>query len=127
MKAASFFGFTAVILGALGAHALRDILEPQQLESFKTGVSYQMYHALLLAFIYLLMEKNRNNKILLWARNTSIIGIILFSASIYLLSLQGVLGLSLKFLGPITPIGGLFLISSWGLLAVFAFTKERSF
>lgn len=125
MKAAAILGFTGVILGALGAHALKEVLSPEALESFKTGVTYQMYHALQLLFIYYLIQKNPEFRILKWAQNLSIIGVILFSVSIYLLAMQGVWGISLRFLGPVTPIGGLFLIASWGLLMVFGFGKSQ--
>ena len=111
---------TSVILGAFGAHALKEVLTPEQLISFETGVRYQMIHAiaiLLIAFkghhFHLRYEK--------WIVNLFGIGIILFSFSIYLLNLQDVLEFKAKWLGPITPIGGSLLIIGWLLLLIDGF------
>lgn len=111
----SFFAFTSVILGAFGAHALKEVLEPAQLQSFETGVRYQFFHAIVLVMIslkghhfHLSFEK--------WIVNLFGIGIVLFSGSIYALNLQDVMGVKLSILGPVTPIGGLLLILGWGLL-----------
>jgi len=110
------FGFTAVILGALGAHALKPLLTEAQLDSFETGVRFQVYHALLLIILSQIpLVANRTILILI------VLGTLLFSVSIYLLNVQGVLGLgSLSFLGPITPIGGLLLISAWLIMLIKA-------
>lgn len=106
------FGGLAVIIGAFGAHALKSILSTEQLQSFETGVRYQMYHALLL--ILLAKFPQITSKPIL---NGLVIGVFLFSFSIYLLNLRYFLNMDfLSFLGPITPIGGLFLIASWALL-----------
>ena len=114
MNIAIFFAVTAVALGALGAHALKEILTENQLHSFETGVRYQFFHALAILFLALNTEKfnpKLNRSLYLMT-----IGICCFSFSIYLLSLQDILGFSLSFLGPITPIGGLLLISAWIML-----------
>jgi len=114
IKIAIFFAVTAVALGALGAHALKDILSDSQLHSFETGVRYQLFHAITLLILALNTEKfNHHLKKSLKLMTT---GVYLFSFSIYLLSIQDVIGISLTFLGPITPIGGLLLITSWALL-----------
>ena len=111
-----FLGMTAVILGALGSHALKEVLSPEQLESFTIGVRYQMTHVLLLMVVLLTSYFNEDVKqTSFWL---TIIGILLFSGSIYLLNLQELLGVKLSFLGPVTPIGGLFLITNWGFLAL---------
>ena len=111
-----FSGMIAVILGALGSHALKEVLSPEQLESFTTGVRYQMTHVLLLMVVLLTSYFNEDVKqTSFWL---TIIGILLFSGSIYLLNLQELLGVKLSFLGPVTPIGGLFLITNWGFLAL---------
>ena len=107
------FALLSVILGAFGAHALRDLLADSQLSSFETGVRYQMYHGLALIFSGLHADQLPKAKTL---SNLFISGTVLFSGSIYLLNLQEVLGISLTFLGPITPIGGLCLIGGWSLL-----------
>ena len=114
IKVAILFSVTSVILGAFGAHLLKDLLTETQLNSFKTGIRYQMFHAL--AILILALNKNyftdKLNRIL----QLMSVGVILFSLSIYLLNLQDLFGISLSFLGPITPLGGLFLITSWTLL-----------
>lgn len=111
-----FSGMIAVILGALGSHALKEVLSPEQLESFTIGVRYQMTHVLLLMVVLLTSYFNEDVKqTSFWL---TIIGILLFSGSIYLLNLQELLGVKVSFLGPVTPIGGLFLITNWGFLAL---------
>lgn len=121
MNIAIFFAVTAVALGALGAHALKEILTENQLHSFETGVRYQFFHALAILFLALNTEKfNPKLNRSLYLMTT---GICFFSFSIYLLSLQGVLGFSLSFLGPITPIGGLLLISAW-IMLFFSIKKQ---
>ena len=114
IKVAILFSVTSVILGAFGAHLLKDLLTETQLNSFKTGIRHQMFHAL--AILILALNKNyftdKLNRIL----QLMSVGVILFSFSIYLLNLQDLFGISLSFLGPITPLGGLFLITSWTLL-----------
>ena len=113
-KVGLIFAFTSVILGAFGAHLLKDLLSETELSSFNTGVRYQMYHALVIIILSLSQDKftNKLNRVL----KIMSFGVILFSFSIYLLSLQNILNIKLSFLGVITPIGGLFLISSWMLL-----------
>ena len=116
-----FSGMIAVILGALGSHALKEVLSPEQLESFTIGVRYQMTHVLLLMVVLLTSYFNEDVKqTSFWL---TIIGILLFSGSIYLLNLQELLGVKLSFLGPVTPLGGLFLITNWGFLALKAFKR----
>ena len=116
-----FLGMIAVILGALGSHALKEVLSPEQLESFTIGVRYQMTHVLLLMVVLLTSYFNEDVKqTSFWL---TIIGILLFSGSIYLLNLQELLGVKLSFLGPVTPIGGLFLITNWGYLALKALKR----
>ncbi|MGB1042289.1 MAG: DUF423 domain-containing protein [Tenacibaculum sp.] len=110
---AAIFGMLAVILGAFGAHALNKKLTSEQLKSFETGVKYQMYHAIVLLFIG--SHFNTPNQIMSWC---FIIGIILFSFSIYGLVLSDANGKKMKFLGPITPLGGLLLIIGWLMLLI---------
>lgn len=116
------YGMLSVILGAFGAHALKKILSVERLESFETGVRYQMYAAFFLLIAgYILKFDTSSQK---WISILMIAGTILFSFSIYLLSLQDYLGANLKFLGPITPLGGLFMILAW-LMLIFYFVKNR--
>ena len=103
---------TAIILGAFGAHALKELISDKKLLSFETGVRYQMYMGIALLAIGLW---NNGKMKLIWFNRLLIIGVLLFSLSIYLLALEEVFGVELKFLGPITPIGGMFMICSWGV------------
>ena len=112
------YGMLSVILGAFGAHALKKILSVERLESFETGVRYQMYAAF---FLLIIGFETSSEK---WTSILMIAGTLLFSVSIYFLSLQDYLGANLKFLGPITPLGGLFMILSW-LMLIFHFAKGR--
>lgn len=112
----ALFGMLSVILGAFGAHALKKTLTTDQLQSFEVGVKYQMYHAIvLLAVGY---GQGPIPAAMYWCFT---IGIILFSFSIYGLVLSDAKGKKLKFLGPITPIGGLLLVTAWLLLLINAF------
>jgi uncharacterized membrane protein YgdD (TMEM256/DUF423 family) len=115
IQAASIFGGTAVIMLALAAHALEQILDQHSLQSFKTAGEIQLFHAIALLAISQLkgISENAINRI----RQLMIAGICCFSISIYLLTLRNEIGIpSLKLLGPITPIGGILLIVAWGLL-----------
>lgn len=116
------YGMLSVILGAFGAHALKKILSVERLESFETGVRYQMYAAFFLLIIGYILKFDTSSQ--RWISIFMIAGTILFSFSIYFLSLQDYLGANLKFLGPVTPLGGLLMIVSWGML-IFYFAKNR--
>jgi uncharacterized membrane protein YgdD (TMEM256/DUF423 family) len=117
------FAALAVILGAFGAHALKEKLAPEQLQVFETGVRYQMYHAFALIILALLIEK-LNQPLMNYLGWFFVTGIVFFSGSLYLLASKSILGIeSWKFLGPITPLGGLCLIAGWVLLAVSVFKK----
>ncbi|WP_396143227.1 DUF423 domain-containing protein, partial [Flavobacterium sp.] len=109
---AIFLGLTAIILGAFGAHALKKVLTEAQLQSFEVGVRYQMYHALFLLFIGVFTFLNEKERLIIFWLTIS--GVLFFSGSIYLLATNGITNLKTKWLGPITPIGGLLLISAWG-------------
>ncbi|TQD39145.1 DUF423 domain-containing protein [Haloflavibacter putidus] len=114
--AGCFLGMFAIILGAFGAHALKKSFTTDQLNSFETGVKYQMYHALLL----LIMGFNLSfiNNLHQWAGGLIIIGVCFFSFSIYGLTFFGSKGKNVRFLGPVTPIGGLLLVIGWLLLLI---------
>lgn len=110
----SIFGFLAIILGAFGAHLLKKKLTQEQLHSFETGVKYQMYHAIVL--LVLGFQLDVSSVINLYIIYAFIIGVILFSFSIYGLVISSANNKKLRFLGPITPLGGLFLVAGWALL-----------
>ena len=108
LVSAAVFGMTAVVLGAFGAHALTGKLSEKSLSTWATGNQYQMYHALLLLFIGLAMAHFGDN---VWLRRSSylaIAGILLFSGSLYALALGAP-----RWLGPVTPLGGMCFIVSW--------------
>ena len=121
---AAFFAGLAVALGAFGAHGLQKITSDETiLHSYQTGVQYQMYHALGLLAVSVLFEKF-SHRWLRWVANCFITGIILFSGSLYLLTVLKIQGAETKWVGPITPIGGLFFIAGWLLLLV-AVTRKN--
>jgi uncharacterized membrane protein YgdD (TMEM256/DUF423 family) len=123
LLAAAFLGITAIVLGAFGAHALKKVLSVEQLQSFEVGVRYQMYHALFLLFIGVFAFLNEKERLLIfWL---TILGVLFFSGSIYLLATNGITNLKTKFLGPVTPIGGLLLISAWCYLFYAIFSKKQ--
>ena len=110
----ALYGLLAVVFGAFGAHALKKIFSEDQLKSFETGVKYQMYHALVL--LMLGFNLNLTTPLEKYMIYCFIFGTLLFSFSIYGLTLSASKGKKLRFLGPITPLGGLLLAIGWGLL-----------
>jgi len=110
---AALSGLCSVIFGAFGAHALAGMLEPRMLAAFQTGVQYQMSHTLILFITLLIRDLKQDNLLLELACYLFIAGIVLFSGSLYMLSLTG-----LHWLGPVTPLGGLMFITGWLLLAI---------
>jgi len=111
---ASILGALAVIFGAFGAHALKQLLNTEQLKSFETGVKYQMYHAIVLLLIgFNFNLETTSEKYMVYS---FIVGILLFSFSIYGLVISSAKNKKLRFLGPITPLGGLLLVCGWCLL-----------
>lgn len=117
MLFAAVAGFLGVAMGAFGAHGLKNMLSEHYLDIYKTAVSYQMWHALLLALIAVLPQQ----KHLIWAGWALVAGILLFSGSLYLLAI-----LNIGWLGMITPLGGLAFLLAWGLLAYVAFQNQRN-
>ena len=106
----AILGISAIFLGAFGAHGLKDLLEPTAIQSYKTGVSYHLIHTVAILAMY--RSNGSVTAIRLW-----IIGILLFSGSIYMLTLDELIGVNLNFMGPLTPLGGLFLAAGWGSIA----------
>lgn len=103
----------AVALGAFGAHALRQRLPPDLLAVFQTGVQYHFYHALGLVAVGLLAQHLPTSSLVRWAGGLMLLGIVLFSGSLYALALSGV-----RALGAVTPIGGVAFIVAWLLVAI---------
>jgi len=115
MFVGALMGFVGVGLGAFGAHALRGRLSPDMLAVFETGVRYQMYHAIALLAVAVLISRAEGRAVLI-AGWSFIAGILIFSGSLYALALTGV-----TMLGAITPIGGLAFLAGWVALAIAAF------
>ncbi|WP_405412439.1 DUF423 domain-containing protein [Maribacter sp. Asnod1-A12] len=111
---ACFFGMFAVVLGAFGAHGLKNLVDAQSVATFETGVRYQMYHAFFLFALGLLPSELLKSKKTIYI--CTVVGVVLFSFSIYLLALNALVEFDFKILGIITPIGGLFLIAAWAFL-----------
>lgn len=109
----ALFGGLAVVLGAFGAHALKARLTPELVATFETGVRYQMYHALALLVLALVAERRPTDGLLTFGGWLFVVGILLFSGSLYVLTLSGI-----RWLGAITPVGGTAFIIGWFCLAV---------
>jgi uncharacterized membrane protein YgdD (TMEM256/DUF423 family) len=112
---AAFIGMLAVGLGAFGAHALKSRLDESALSVYQTAVQYQFYHSLALLGVGLFCLWQPQSRLLLASGIAFLAGILVFSGSLYLLSFTGI-----RWLGAITPIGGLALIAGWSLLLVTA-------
>lgn len=118
LLAGAVFGFLTVAIGAFGAHGLKELLiANERLETFETAVQYQSIHALALLFLGLYRNVNQNN-LLKWSSIGFILGTIVFSGSLYMLSITNI-----GFLGAITPIGGLLMLFGWTAL-IFVIVKE---
>lgn len=120
---ALIMGIVAIVLGAFGAHGLKKILSTDQLTTFEVGVRYQIYHALFLLFVV-------NNSFLTLKEKAvvfylALVGVILFSGSIYLLSTSTITSIKTKIIGPLTPLGGLLLIASWSYMFYCVLLKNK--
>ena len=113
---AAVFGMLSVIIGAFGAHGLKPLISNDALMSYETGVKYQMYHALLLLFVGITnIISNKFKSIIFYL---IVLGIVLFSGSIYGLSTNALTGFNFKSIAFMTPIGGTLLIASWLFLLI---------
>jgi uncharacterized membrane protein YgdD (TMEM256/DUF423 family) len=123
---AAILGLLAVALGAFGAHLLKKHLEAEDLAVYNTGIQYHFYHALAIICVGFLY-KQYHHKTLIWSARFFLIGIILFSGSLYIMQFIKAAGApSVKWLGAITPIGGMALMLGWGFIAMyFLFDKKR--
>lgn len=120
---ASFFGALAVILGAFGAHGLKSVVSTDALSIWAKGVEYQFYHVL--ALLFLSTFGRFRNKLIDWSYYCFTGGIILFSGSLYLLATRELLNISIvNYIGPITPLGGVFFIAGW-ILLFFAALRHK--
>lgn len=112
---AAINGFLAVALGAFGAHGLKQKLSADMLAVYQTGVQYHFYHTLALFGVALFMLQMPQSPMLRWSALLFVIGIIVFSGSLYVLSITG-----MRWLGAVTPLGGVAFLCGWILLAVAA-------
>lgn len=110
---AALAALLAVAFGAFGAHGLKSVLSEADMAIYRTAVDYHMWHALGLALIGLLAERYPHARGFRWAGGAMMIGLLLFSGSLYALSLSG-----LRWLGMITPLGGLSFMAGWALMAL---------
>ncbi len=121
----AILGALAVGIGAFGAHALKEwLISIGQVETFQTASKYHFYHAFSIILIGILMQLNftkseKTHKFLIWAGNLHILGTLIFSGTLYLLCLTNI-----KWLGAITPIGGVLLIVGWVFLAISFFRNK---
>lgn len=125
IKWAAILAAIAVCFGALGAHTLEKLLVPKSLIAWETAVRYQLIHAVVILIISLndkLIRERNIHRIL----NFLILGILFFSGSIYLLSTQSLTGFNVYFLGPITPIGGVLMITAWILVFLHAVKTNKT-
>ena len=119
---AALLGMTAIVLGAFGAHALKTVLTLEQLNTFETGVKYQMYHALFLMLVGLNATTSEKAKRTIYF--LTVIGVFFFSGSIYLLATNQLTSFDFKVIGIVTPIGGLLLILAWSVFLLSWFNKK---
>src|SRR5690606_17641236 len=119
-----FFGVTAVLLGAFGAHGLADMLDAKALDTFGTGVQYQMYHAFFLMILSGLGQLSPKRKKLIYYFIG--VGILCFSFSIYLLATNALTEFDFKRIALVTPLGGVLLITGWVFLGAGVLKKGNS-
>ena len=108
----SFLGTLSVALGAFGAHALRDRIEASLLANYQTGVTYMFYHTLAIFIAVLALGKWSQSTLPVWSGWLFVVGIVFFSGSLFVMAFTGQ-----RWLGAITPIGGVAFIAGWLLLA----------
>ncbi len=118
--AGGFLALLAVMAGAFGAHGLRGLVSERGLEVFQTAVSYQMYHSIALVLVAVLSGLGLSRKLLRWAAGFYLAGILLFSGSLYLLVLTGI-----RWIGPVTPLGGVCFMVGWALLVISALRRNK--
>lgn len=118
----SILGFLGVVIGAFGAHGLEKLVDSDAIATFETGVKYQMYHALLMLVVasFALSEKTKKTLHILL-----LLGVILFSGSIYGLATNALTSFDFKTIALVTPVGGTLLIIAWGLLIVKFFQMKK--
>lgn len=120
LVAGAFLALLAVMAGAFGAHGLRNLVSERGLEVFQTAVTYQIYHSIALVLLALLAGQGLPRKLLGWSAGFFLAGILLFSGSLYLLVLTDI-----RWIGPITPIGGVCFMVGWALLITSGLRRNK--
>jgi uncharacterized membrane protein YgdD (TMEM256/DUF423 family) len=110
---AGLAGFTAVAMGAFGAHAFRGTMAPDMFANYQTGALYHLVHAAALFGAALLARDDNAARLAIWAGLAFAVGIVFFSGSLYVLAITGQ-----KWLGAVTPIGGVLFLAGWALIAI---------
>lgn len=124
LATSAVFGLLAILFGAFGAHVLEKLVDADAIETFETGVRYQMYHALFLLLLGIWDGlENVQKRRIFWLIT---FGVLLFSFSIYLLALDSLFAINFKSIGFLTPIGGSFLIFGWFLFGFYILTKKTN-
>lgn len=127
LQITGLMGALGVIIGAFGAHGIKPLIEESAYQNYQTGVLYHFIHTLALLGITILLLYFPDNKRLKWAFRAFVAGILLFSGSLYLLSTRDITGIvAHRWLGPITPLGGLAFIVGWGILMFSNPIKKKS-
>ncbi|WP_189572831.1 DUF423 domain-containing protein [Marinobacter zhanjiangensis] len=119
LAAGALIAMLAVMAGAFGAHGLRGMVSERALEVFQTAVTYQIYHAIALVLVALLSATGLSRRLLGVAGGFFLAGIILFSGSLYLLVLTDI-----RWVGPITPLGGVCFMVGWAVLVAAALRRS---
>jgi len=123
LLSAAVLGMLSIVLGAFGAHGLKALISPEAVQTFETGVRYQMYHALLLLFVgntQLVSEKTKRKVFY-----SILVGVVFFSGSIYALATNTLSSFDFKTIGFVTPIGGLLFIIGWAILFIDFLKKKH--
>lgn len=113
---AGLAGFSAVAMGAFGAHALRTVLDPRAMAVYHTAVEYHLAHAMALGLVAIILRCDQASRLLIWSARLMFAGILLFSGSLYGLSIS-----KITWLGAITPFGGTAFLLAWAFLAIHSF------
>lgn len=112
--------FLAVAFGAFGAHGLKERLDPEKLAIYQTAVQYQFWHGLGLALVAVITRQYGECRLLTWSGRLMAAGVLIFSGSLYVLAMTGI-----RWLGAITPIGGICFLMGWLLLAIFGWRSSN--
>jgi len=127
LKTAALLGALSVILGAFAAHGLKNMISERSVATFETAVRYQFYHVFALFIVAIIYKENRSG-LVVWSGWFFILGILLFSGSLYGLTIvQGMVLPGYKWLGPVTPIGGAAFITGWILLFLSFWRSKQAF